>query len=157
MRGPDLAFCNDQRLPKTSRPQRDYLEVAPELVVEVRSPDDRWPALQAKVPESLAVGVLIVCVLDAVAGPSVIDMPDAAPRQLAGDDVIEFPDCFRASRSMFVNSLSDRAFGNRTTSPVHSRQLAQEVERVIDFHDLHPTDSAAPVAFLEQHQFVVVG
>ena len=73
VRGPDLAFCNDQRLPKTSRPQRDYLEVAPELVVEVRSPDDRWPALQAKVAESLAVGVLIVCVLDAVADPAVID------------------------------------------------------------------------------------
>lgn len=91
VRGPDLAFCSYQRLPKTARPQREYLDVAPELVVEVRSPDDRWPALQAKVAEYLAAGVLSVCVLDAVAEFAVIYTPDTAPCQLAGDDVIEFP------------------------------------------------------------------
>lgn len=92
VRGPDLAFCSYERLPKTSRPQREYLDVAPELVVEVRSPDDRWPALQAKVAEYLAAGVLAVLVLDAVAEFAVIYTPEAAPRQLAGDEVIEFPD-----------------------------------------------------------------
>ena len=91
VRGPDLAFCSYQRLPKSARPQRDYLEVAPELMVEVRSPDDRWPALQAKVAEYLAAGVLVVCVLDAVAEFAVLYTPDDAPRQLSGDDVLEFP------------------------------------------------------------------
>ena len=90
VRGPDLAYCSYQRLPKSARPQREYLDVAPELVVEVRSPDDRWPALQAKVAEYLAAGVLVVCVLDAVAEFAVIYTPDAAPRQFSGDDVVEF-------------------------------------------------------------------
>lgn len=91
VRGPDVAFCSFERLPKASRPVRDYLEVAPELVIEVRSPDDRWPALQAKVAEFLSAGVLVVCVLDAVAEFAVIYTPEDAPRQLSGDDVLEFP------------------------------------------------------------------
>ena len=91
VRGPDVAYCSYARLPKAARPVRDYLDVAPELVVEVRSPDDRWPALQAKVAEYLAAGDLAVCVLDAVAEFAVIYTPDAAPKQLAGDDVLEFP------------------------------------------------------------------
>ena len=40
---------------------------------------------------------------------------------------------------------------------VRPRQFAQEVESFIDLHDLHPADSAAAIAFLEQHQFVEVG
>ncbi|MFM9962058.1 MAG: Uma2 family endonuclease [Planctomycetaceae bacterium] len=92
VRGPDVAYCSYERLPKAARPQREYLDVAPELVVEVRTADDRWPALQAKVAEYLAAGVLTVCVLDAIAEFAVIYTADAAPRQLAGDDVVEFPE-----------------------------------------------------------------
>jgi Uma2 family endonuclease len=40
VRGADVAFVSRQRLPK--RPGKKFLEVAPELVVEILSPDDRW-------------------------------------------------------------------------------------------------------------------
>ena len=40
VRGADAAFISGQRLPQ--RPKKGFLEVAPELVCEVMSPDDRW-------------------------------------------------------------------------------------------------------------------
>ena len=57
VRGPDVAYCSYKRLPKRSRPKRDYLDVAPELAFEVRSPDDRWSKLQAKVAEDSVIVV----------------------------------------------------------------------------------------------------
>jgi len=63
VRGPDVAFFSYERLPKSVKP-KPYPNVAPELVFEVRSPDDRWPKLLAKVAEYLEAGVLMVCVVD---------------------------------------------------------------------------------------------
>ena len=91
VRGPDVAFCSYKRLPKRSRPKRDYLAVAPELAFEVRSPDDRWSKLQAKVAEYLDAGVLVVCVVEPKDEFVLIYTPDAAPRQLSGDDLIKLP------------------------------------------------------------------
>ena len=91
VRGPDVAFCSYKRLPKRSRPKRDYLAVAPELAFEVRSPDDRWSKLQAKVAEYLDAGVLVVCVVEPKDEFVLIYTPDAAPRQLSGDDLLKLP------------------------------------------------------------------
>ncbi len=92
VRGPDVAYCSYKRLPKRSRPKRDYLDVAPELAFEVRSPDDRWSKLQAKVTEYLDAGVLVVCVVDAKDEFALVYTPDAPPRRLSGDDVLKLPE-----------------------------------------------------------------
>ena len=63
VRGPDVAFYSFARVPKGPLPA-EYLDVAPELVFEVRSPGDRWAAVLAKVAEYLNAGVAVVCVLD---------------------------------------------------------------------------------------------
>jgi Uma2 family endonuclease len=63
LRGPDVAFYSYGRLPKGPIPAR-YLEVVPELVVEVRSPNDRWSEIYSKAGEYLNAGVSIVLVLD---------------------------------------------------------------------------------------------
>ena len=42
LRGADFAFYSYTQVPKGSFPKRGYLKVPPDLVVEVRSPDDRW-------------------------------------------------------------------------------------------------------------------
>ena len=63
VRGADMAFYSYNRLPRGPLPTT-YPEVSPELVIEVRSPSDRWPGVLAKVAEYLEAGVRVVCVLD---------------------------------------------------------------------------------------------
>lgn len=55
VRGPDLIFLSSERWPGPL-PDR-YLEVPPELVVEIVSPSNRWDDLLTKVHEYLALGV----------------------------------------------------------------------------------------------------
>lgn len=55
VRGVDIAFISRERLPY--RPKQGFLEVAPELVVEVLSPDDRWQNVRQKIEEYFAIGV----------------------------------------------------------------------------------------------------
>jgi Uma2 family endonuclease len=63
VRGMDVAYISYARLPKGPVP-RGPLDVAPELVVEVRSPYDAWTDVFAKVEEYLAAGVPVVLVAD---------------------------------------------------------------------------------------------
>ncbi len=62
VRGADVVFVSRARLPE--RPSRGYLAVAPELVVEVLSPDDRWQDVRAKLDEYFAVGVERVWIVE---------------------------------------------------------------------------------------------
>ena len=63
MRGADVAFLSAERAARQSNPA-GFLDVAPELVVEVMSPDDTSAALEAKAAEYPMTGVVIVLVLD---------------------------------------------------------------------------------------------
>jgi Uma2 family endonuclease len=62
VRGVDLAFVSRRRLPE--RPPRGYLTVAPELVVEILSPDDRWQDVRRKIEEYFAIGAERVWVVE---------------------------------------------------------------------------------------------
>jgi Uma2 family endonuclease len=64
VRGADVAYYSYKRVPKGSLPYEEYLAVAPELVVEVLSPDDRWSKALAKAAEYLSAGVEVVVVVD---------------------------------------------------------------------------------------------
>jgi Uma2 family endonuclease len=63
VRGADVAFISHERYARRKR-KHGYLDVAPELVVEIRSPDDRPGEIETKVREYLACGVLLVWVAD---------------------------------------------------------------------------------------------
>ncbi len=63
VRGSHVAFYSFARLPP-GRLAWDYLSVVPDLVIEVRSPTDRWRAVIDKVNEYLTAGVDVVCVVD---------------------------------------------------------------------------------------------
>src|SRR5207244_1669587 len=56
VRGGDVCFYSYTRVPKGPLPQ-GYLSVVPDAVFEVRSPDDRWSKITAKVAEYLNAGV----------------------------------------------------------------------------------------------------
>jgi Uma2 family endonuclease len=64
VRGADLCYVPYDRLPRDQVPD-GVLQIAPDLVIEVRSPSDRWSDLIIKVGEFLKFGVRAVIVIDA--------------------------------------------------------------------------------------------
>ncbi|MCS7300920.1 MAG: Uma2 family endonuclease [Fimbriimonadales bacterium] len=60
---PDAAFIRKERLPE-GEPAKGFSRVAPDLVVEVVSPDDSYNKVREKVGEWLAGGVQVVWVVD---------------------------------------------------------------------------------------------
>jgi Uma2 family endonuclease len=65
-RSPDAAWVRGDRLAVLTRDQkRAFLPLSPDLAVEVRSPSDRMPELQAKMEEYLATGAQLGWPIDA--------------------------------------------------------------------------------------------
>lgn len=62
VRAPDVAFVQSERLP--SPPPRGFADLAPDLAVEVLSPDDRPGEVLEKVGDWLNAGTLLVWVVD---------------------------------------------------------------------------------------------
>jgi Uma2 family endonuclease len=62
VRGADVAFISKERSPR--RPPKGFLEVAPELVVEIMSPDDRWQEVRQKLEEYFSIGVQWVWIIE---------------------------------------------------------------------------------------------
>lgn len=62
VRGPDVSFVSRARMPEL--PRRGYVPLAPDLVVEVLSPNDRPGEVLAKVAEWLQAGSRLVWVID---------------------------------------------------------------------------------------------
>jgi len=61
VRGPDVAFWSREKLPEVPE---GYIEVAPDLVVEVVSPSDHYARIQRKINEYLEKGVRLIWVVD---------------------------------------------------------------------------------------------
>jgi len=62
VRGADITFVSYARLEK--RGKTGFMDVAPDLVVEILSPDDRWNAVMRKLEEYLGIGVRLVWLVD---------------------------------------------------------------------------------------------
>jgi len=92
LRGADFAFYSYGRIPKGTLAKKGYLDVAPDLVVEVKSPTDRWKDILAKVAEYLNVGVAIVCVLDPDRSTLTLHRPDHPEEKLTAEDMRILPD-----------------------------------------------------------------
>jgi Uma2 family endonuclease len=91
VRGPDVAFYSYQRVARGPMPN-DYGTEPPELIVEVRSPSNRWLKVLAKVAEYLEAGVQAVVVLDDDSRTALLAMANQPPRRLGPDDVLEIPE-----------------------------------------------------------------
>ena len=81
VRGADVSYYSFNRLPKGPLAP-GYGNEIPELVVEVRSPGDRWRDIQKKVAEYLEAGVLTVVVLDPESDSARFSTPTTLPRTL---------------------------------------------------------------------------
>jgi Uma2 family endonuclease len=91
VRGADVSFYSYARVPR-GKIREGYLDVVPDLVVEVRSADDRWGDILAKVHEYLDAGVGVVIVLDPEPERAYVFRSDQPPRELGPDDELKVPD-----------------------------------------------------------------
>ncbi|MBM4076138.1 MAG: Uma2 family endonuclease [Planctomycetes bacterium] len=91
VRGPDVAYYSYERIPRGSLPE-GYWPSTPELVFEIRSPDDRWKDIMKKVGEYLSAGVVSVAVIDPQAQQIQVFSSDREATRLNADDQLTFPD-----------------------------------------------------------------
>jgi Uma2 family endonuclease len=85
MRGPDISFYSYNRIPRGKMPD-GYLDVLPELTVEVLSTFDRWPRVLEKIVEYLDAGVRVVCIIDPDTQTAQVHTSDQPVRHLTRDD-----------------------------------------------------------------------
>ena len=91
VRAPDLAFIRQDRIPPVD--PRGFWQGAPDLAVEVVSPEDRPSEVFAKVEEYLLHGVTVVLVIDPDERSVAAYRRLSAPIVLrAGDEPLEFDD-----------------------------------------------------------------
>jgi Uma2 family endonuclease len=91
VRGADVCFSSYERLPKGAVPE-GLLPIAPDLVVEVRSPTDRWTVVFAKVVEYLTAGVRVVVVLDPATTSASVYRADELQQIFHNNDSLTLPD-----------------------------------------------------------------
>lgn len=84
VRGPDVSYYSFERVPRGPLPL-GYLDVAPDVAFEVRSPSDRWADIRNKVNEFLNAGVRLVCVLDEQTGAAHVNPADRPGYPVAAD------------------------------------------------------------------------
>lgn len=90
VRAPDVAFVRAERVPHPL--PRGYAALAPDLVVEVLSPNDRPGAVLAKVGDWLDAGARLVWVVDPGARRARVYRADGSETLLAEDDTLDGED-----------------------------------------------------------------
>jgi Uma2 family endonuclease len=96
VRAPDLAFLRQERIP-TPDPH-GFCPGAPDLAVEVLSPDDRLGEIRSKVDEYFAMGVPAVLVIDPDLRSVEVHRPSSTPVRLADTDTLDLDDVLPAFR-----------------------------------------------------------
>ncbi len=91
VRGADYCFVSYTRLPPGPAPDT-YLEVPPELCVEVRSASNTWSDIFIKVGEYIGIGVTAVLILDPETQTALVHRSEARQQLLGADDELTLPD-----------------------------------------------------------------
>lgn len=90
VRAPDVAFVVADRLPEPDT--SGFAELAPDMVVEVLSPDDRPGEVLAKVGEWLNAGTRLVWVVDALRRHIRVYREDGSQSLVAGSERLDGED-----------------------------------------------------------------
>jgi Uma2 family endonuclease len=88
VRAPDVAFIRKDRLPEGGL-ARGFVRGAPDLAVEVVSPNDRYGDVDEKVADWLAHGTRLVLVVNPRPRTVGVHRPDAPVRTLGEDDTLD--------------------------------------------------------------------
>ena len=87
VRAPDVAYVREEHLAQARVPA--YPELAPDLVVEVVSPNDTASEVQHKVDEWLRAGVLLVWVVYPSTHAAMVYRPDGTVRLLHSEEMLD--------------------------------------------------------------------
>jgi Uma2 family endonuclease len=90
VRAPDVAFISSERLPDP--PPRGFAELAPDLAVEVLSPDDRAGEVLERVADWLKAGTRLVWVVDPIRVNARIYRADGSESLVSEADVLHGED-----------------------------------------------------------------
>jgi Uma2 family endonuclease len=90
VRGADLVYWSRERWP--GEVPDGIVDASPDLVVEVRSPTDRWGDVQIKIGEYLNAGVRAVVLLDPKTATVTIYRQDELHQLLHNGDELTLPD-----------------------------------------------------------------
>jgi Uma2 family endonuclease len=88
VRGADVSFVRRERLSQITNPQK-HIPFAPDLVVEVLSPNDRSDEVQEKVQEWLSAGSQMVWVVDPRSRTITVHRAGSEPRVLTAEETID--------------------------------------------------------------------
>ena len=91
IRAVDAMYVSNERLAQVEDLTK-FLNVAPDLVVEVVSPTDRWSEVEEKVAESLDIGVRLVWVLNPKTRSIHIYRPSSEVRRILESDTLDGED-----------------------------------------------------------------
>jgi len=92
VRAPDASFVTNVRLATAGLSLHGYFPGAPDLAVEVLSPDDSHSEVEEKTADWLASGCRVVVLLDPRRQVAIVRRPHAPPATLSGDDQLAVPD-----------------------------------------------------------------
>src|SRR6266571_4243851 len=90
VRGPDVAFVSESRLPEPE--PVGYPALAPDLVVEILSPGDRPGEVLARVGDWLSAGTRLVWVVDPTARVARVYRDDGSEQILTADQTLDGED-----------------------------------------------------------------
>jgi len=85
VRGADIVFVSKERL---SGPPEGFLEIAPDLIVEIISPTDRWSEMRRKLNEYFLIGVQQVWVVEPEDRAVLVYRSAADVRELSENDTL---------------------------------------------------------------------
>ncbi|HZW33719.1 MAG TPA: Uma2 family endonuclease [Isosphaeraceae bacterium] len=91
VKGPDVAFVRSERLATIGNPEK-HIPFAPDLAVEVKSPNDRDDEVEEKVQLGLRAGALMVWTVDPESRTVTIYRPGIEPVTLTEDETIRGDD-----------------------------------------------------------------
>ena len=91
VKGPDVSFVRSERLATIANPEK-HIPFAPDLAVEVISPNDRADEVEEKVQLWLRAGALMVWTVDPESRTVTIYRPGTEPVTLAEDETIRGDD-----------------------------------------------------------------
>ena len=91
LRAPDVSFVSADRLRRT---QRDFAELVPDLVVEIKSKTDRIRPLKEKVELFLTLGALVGILIDPDKLTVTVYRQNNEPVVLASADKLTIPELF---------------------------------------------------------------
>jgi Uma2 family endonuclease len=106
VRSPDVAFAGSERVPASTHDEIVFAELAPDLVIEVRSPRDRAGMLRVKVADWLRAGVRLVWLIDPRKRSAQVFRADGSTVTLTADEAFDGEDVLPGLRVPLRRLLS---------------------------------------------------